>query len=485
MSRSPAKPTTANVLVVDDEAAFRTLVAGHLERAGMAVQTAGSAEDALPMLAKPPDVLLLDVHMPGMTGLELVERLAGEGRLPPTIVMSAYGQIDTALAAVRAGAIDFLSKPFRLPEVELKVTLALEKARQGVRGRRRSDVGPAPRAAGPEVGELFEGMVGRAPAMRELFARLERVARFTSTVLLHGESGTGKELVARAVHRLSPRRGGPFVAVNCGAIPENLLESELFGHVRGAFTDASNDRKGLFEQAHGGTLFLDEIVDLPLHMQVKLLRVLQEGEVRAVGASRSVSIDVRVVAASAVPARDRVREGRFREDLYYRLGVIELFVPPLRERIDDIPLLVEHVVHQANLRLGTRITGVHPHALARLMAWSWPGNVRELQNVIEQAAVMSETAEIGVESLPPQLQVDSEADDEESDTIVPDLGDTLSIPAAVAATEKALIASALRQTEGNRTHAAALLEISLRSLLQKIQRYEIDIPGQVGRPPQR
>jgi two-component system, NtrC family, response regulator AtoC len=485
MSRSPPKPLAATVLVVDDEAAFRTLVANHLERAGMAVTTAGSAEEALTRLSTLPDVLLLDVHMPGMTGLELVERLAGEGRLPTTIVMSAYGQLDTALAAVRAGAIDFLSKPFRLPEVELKVTLALEKARQGLRGRRRSDVGPVSRAANLEPGEIFEGMVGRAPPMRELFGRLERVARFTSTVLLHGESGTGKELVARALHKLSPRRGGPFVAVNCGAIPENLLESELFGHTRGAFTDANADRKGLFEQAHGGTLFLDEIVDLPLHMQVKLLRVLQEGEVRAIGASRSVTVDVRVVAASAVPARDRVREGRFREDLYYRLGVIELHVPPLRDRIDDIPLLVEHVVQQANTRLGTRITGVHPHALARLMAWSWPGNVRELQNVIEQAAVMSESPEIGVDALPTQLQVDAEIVDDDNGLILPNFGDSLSIPEAVAATERALIAAALQETEGNRTHAAQRLEISLRSLLQKIQLYNIDIPGQVGRPPQR
>ena len=257
--------------------------------------------------------------------------------------MSAYGQLDTALAAVRGGAVDFLSKPFRLPEVELKVSVALEKARQRKGGRRRSgaEVTVADRAEALGDGNaLFYGMVGRSAVVRELFARIERVARFTSTVLIHGESGTGKELVARALHQLSPRRGSPFVAVNCGAIPENLLESELFGHVRGAFTDASSDRKGLFENAHGGTLFLDEIVDLPLHLQVKLLRVLQEGEVRPVGASRPVAVDVRVVAASAVPARDRVTEGQFRQDLYYRLSVIELLVPPLRDRREDIPLLV-------------------------------------------------------------------------------------------------------------------------------------------------
>ncbi|MEY3013038.1 MAG: hypothetical protein RIT45_1773 [Pseudomonadota bacterium] len=474
----------AHVLVVDDEAGFRKLVSGHLERAGMRVTTVASAEAALDRLRPLPDVMLLDVHMPGMTGLELVEKLSAEGRLPPTIVMSAYGQLDTALAAVRAGAVDFLPKPFRLPEVDLKVALALEKGRASGRGRRRSDVAPSRLATGEEAGELFENMVGKAPAMRELFARVERVARFTSTVLLHGESGTGKELVARALHRLSPRRGGPFVAVNCGAIPENLLESELFGHVRGAFTDASADRKGLFEQAHGGTLFLDEIVDLPLHMQVKLLRVLQEGEVRAIGAARPVSVDVRVVAASAVPARERVAEGRFREDLFYRLGVIELHVPPLRERAVDIPLLVEHIVSQANRRLGTRITGVHPFALAKLTAWRWPGNVRELQNVIEQAAVMSETPEITLDALPPQLQAEAEPDTQDAPSLGP-VGDALSIPVAVAQLERQFIEAALQRTDGNRTHAANLLEISLRSLQQKIQLYGIDIPGQVGRPPQR
>lgn len=474
----------AHVLVVDDEAGFRKLVSGHLERAGMRVTTVASAEAALDRLRPLPDVMLLDVHMPGMTGLELVEKLSAEGRLPPTIVMSAYGQLDTALAAVRAGAVDFLPKPFRLPEVDLKVALALEKGRASGRGRRRSDVAPSRLAAGEEAGELFEGMVGKAPAMRELFARVERVARFTSTVLLHGESGTGKELVARALHRLSPRCGGPFVAVNCGAIPENLLESELFGHVRGAFTDASADRKGLFEQAHAGTLFLDEIVDLPLHMQVKLLRVLQEGEVRPIGAARPVSVDVRVVAASAVPARDRVAEGRFREDLFYRLGVIELHVPPLRERAVDIPLLVEHMVSQANRRLGTRITGVHPFALAKLTAWRWPGNVRELQNVIEQAAVMSETPEITLDALPPQLQAEPEPESPAAPSLGP-VGDVLSIPVAVAQLERQFIEAALQRTDGNRTHAAALLEISLRSLQQKIAHYGIDIPGQVGRPPQR
>ena len=488
-TRSRGGGAAGHILVVDDETAFRSLVAGHLQRAELHVSTVGSAEEAQAFLARQrPDLMLLDVHMPGMTGIELLSQLAASGQLPPTIVMSAYGQLDTALAAVRAGAIDFLTKPFRLPEIELKVMMALEKVRQGRVGRRRSGVEAAtPRPVpAPAPGEMFAGMVGRSEIMRELFAKIEKVARFTSTVLIHGESGTGKELVARALHASSPRRSGPFIAINCGAIPENLLESELFGHVRGAFTDATNDRKGLFENATGGTLFLDEIVDLPLHLQVKLLRVLQESEVRPIGAARSVPVDVRVVAASAVAARDRVATGRFRQDLYYRLGVIELQVPALRERREDIPLLVEHLVAQANRRLGTSIRAVHPFALARLQAWTWPGNVRELQNVIEQAAVMSEEEEIGVESLPGYLQAEVPPPQvqEPGSRALPEFSG-LSLPAALAATEKLLIEQALRQTTGNRTHAAKLLDLPLRSLHDKIRSYGIEIPGQVGRPPQR
>ncbi len=493
MSTTRAKEQRATILVVDDEQTFARLIQDHLERAGHTTVGAESAEEALDALSKEaPDLLLLDVHMPGMTGIELLQQLKREERLPPTIVMSAYGELDVALDAVRSGAVDFLSKPFRLPEVELKVELALERARmdrpRSARRRRASRELRATRKESevPEgAGELFHGMVGRSEVMRTLFKKIERVARFTSTVLVHGESGTGKELVARALHAASPRRGRPFVAVNCGAIPENLLESELFGHVRGAFTDASTDRAGLFVQAHGGTLFLDEIVDLPLHLQVSLLRVLQEGEVRPVGANQTTAVDVRVIAASAVPARDRVAEGRFREDLFYRLSVIDLQVPGLRERVEDIPLLVQFIVSRANQRLGTEITGVHPHAMARLMAYGWPGNVRELQNVIEQSCVMSETPEIGVEGLPAQVRTAAPEDDDDAAPGLSLPTDTLSIPRAVQATERALIEAALKRTGGNRTHAAQLLEISQRNLLTKIQRYAIDIPGQVGRPPRR
>ena len=489
MATTATKATGCTVLIADDEAPFARMIARQLERAGHRTRVFEDGQSALTSIrGDAPDLVLVDVNMPGLSGLELVERLAASGELPPTIVMSAYGNLETALRAVRGGAIDFLSKPFRLPEVELKVEVALERIRQAAPARRKVADKPKNRLEKTDGNELFHNMVGRSEVMRTLFKRIDRVARFDSTVLISGESGTGKELVARAVHEASVRSKAPFVAVNCGAIPESLLESELFGHVRGAFTDATSDRKGLFEQAHGGTLLLDEIVDLPLHLQVKLLRVLQENEVRPVGANKDITIDVRVLAASAVPAAERVRQGRFRQDLFYRLSVIDLHLPALRERIEDIPLLVQFVVSMANRRLGTDITGVHPHAMARLMAHSWPGNVRELQNVIEQACVMSETREIGLSALPERLIAGPDGAGHEVETAGYGIAlpkDSLSIPRAVEATERALIEAALERTAGNRTHAARLLEVSQRSLINKIKQYAIDIPGHVGRPPRQ
>ncbi len=471
------------LLIVDDEPAFAELLSEHLARAGFLVLRAVDGEAALGLLReRSVDLMLIDVQMPRMTGLEVVEILARQNRLPPTLVMSAFGSLENALQAIRLGAIDFLSKPFRLAEAELKVRLALEKTR--VKDKRPADKGGNAKqtpeeAEAPDIGiRSYFGMVGGTAPMLALFRQIDRVARFGSTVLISGESGTGKELVAKALHQSSPRAKGPFVAVNCGAIQPNLLESELFGHVKGAFTDAHTDRKGLFEEANGGTLFLDEIVDLPLHLQVKLLRVLQENEIRRVGGNKAIAVDIRLVAASAVPARQRVREGQFREDLYYRLSVIELQVPSLRERAGDIPVLVEHFVEKANTRLGTRIRGVKPQAMARLCAHHWPGNVRELQNCIEQACVMSEEDEITVESL--NLGRHDPLPRHEPVTI---LSDSLSIPLTIEATERSLIHSALQRTGGNRTHASELLDISPRNLQYKIKQYGIEVDAPSGRPP--
>ena len=461
---------TPTLLVVDDEAAFGQLLAEHLQAAGFQVLQAADGRAALLQVAEhKPDALLIDLHMPGLTGLEVVAQLAREARLPATIVMSAFGGYEVALEAIRLGAADFLSKPFRMAEAELKLRLALAKSGKPAAARQR----PAEEA--PRQG-LFHGMVGTATAMQTLYRQIERVARFGSTVVIQGESGTGKELIARALHDASPRRDRPFVAVNCAAIPQMLLESELFGHTKGAFTDASMDRKGLFEEAHTGTLFLDEIVDLPLLLQVKLLRALQEGEIRRVGANKPTQVDVRVVAASAIGIRDRVRQGLFREDLYYRLAVIELTVPPLRDRREDLPLLVEHFVAKTNQRLGTRIRGVDPAAMARLVAYAWPGNVRELQNVVEQACVMADGELIGARGV--QLGRDAPPPEQTG----PRRDQSLSIPHAVAETERVLIQTALTQTDGNRTRAAELLGISARNLQYKIKQYGIHMAAPTGRP---
>ena len=463
-----AQPTPT-ILVVDDEAAFGQLLAEHLITCGFRVLSAHDGRSALAQIAEhQPDALLIDLHMPGLTGLEVVEKLARDRKLPATIVMSAFGGYEVALEAIRLGASDFLSKPFRMAEAELKLRLALAKGGKAAMARQKPEEPPRQ--------GVFHGMVGTASAMQALYRQIERVARFGSTVVVHGESGTGKELIARALHDASPRRDRPFVAVNCAAIPENLMESELFGHVKGAFTDASVDRKGLFEEAHQGTLFLDEIVDLPLMLQVKLLRALQEGEIRRVGGNKATQVDVRVVAASAISIRDRVRQGLFREDLYYRLAVIELNVPPLRERREDLALLVEHFVAKTNQRLGTRIRGVDPSAMARLVAYAWPGNVRELQNVVEQACVMADSEVITANGL--QL----ERDPTQRPTTHVRVGESLSIPQAVAETERALILAALTQTEGNRTHAAELLGISARNLQYKIKEYAIHVAAPTGRP---
>lgn len=460
---------TPTVLVVDDEAAFGQLLAEHLQSCGFMVLRANDGRAALAQIAEHrPNALLIDLHMPGLTGLEVVEKLARDRQLPPTIVMSAFGGYEVALEAIRLGAADFLSKPFRMAEAELKLRLALSKAGKTAMARQRPEE--------PPKQGVFHGMVGTSAAMQTLYRQIERVARFASTVVIQGESGTGKELIARALHDASPRRDRPFVAVNCAAIPQMLLESELFGHTKGAFTDASMDRKGLFEEAHTGTLFLDEIVDLPLLLQVKLLRALQEGEIRRVGANKPTQVDVRVVAASAIGIRDRVRQGLFREDLYYRLAVIELVVPPLRERREDLALLVEHFVAKTNQRLGTRIRGVDPAAMARMMAYAWPGNVRELQNAVEQACVMADAEVIGAAGL--QLGRDAPR----TETLTPPAHETLSIPHAVAETERALIRTALTQTDGNRTHAAELLGISARNLQYKIKQYGIHMAAPVGRP---
>ena len=358
----------------------------------------------------------------------------------------------------KSGAYDYVSKPFKQDEV----LLALRKAEEREQLRRENERLRADIAASAR----FEEMIGRSDAMKKVFKIVDRAAEVGTTILITGESGTGKELVARALHRRGPRAQKPFVAVNCGAIPESLHESELFGHKRGAFTDASSDKTGLFEAAHEGTLFLDEIGELPLALQVKLLRVLQEGTFRKVGETKDKKVDVRVVAATVRDLEEEVREGGFREDLYYRLHVLPIEVPPLRARKDDVLLLVDHFIARNNVRLGTKTRGIDDAARKLLLAYPWPGNVRELENVLERAMVLAESDVIGEADLPDRVR-------QKDGATLSLAGDELSIKKTTRYIEETLIKRALVVTKGNRTAAARLLEISHRALLYKIKDYGI------------
>jgi two-component system response regulator AtoC len=373
--------------------------------------------------------------------------------------MSAYGSVDLAIEAMKAGAYDYISKPFKQDEVLLALTKAEE--RESLRRENRA----LKEAIRKE--QTFHGILGKSEAIGKVFSTLDKVADYKTTVLIQGESGTGKELVARALHSGSSRKNKAFIPLNCGAIPETLLESELFGHKRGAFTDAHADKKGLFAEADRGTLFLDEIGELPLTLQVKLLRVLQEGRIRPLGATRDHEVDVRVIAATVRDLRHEVEQNRFREDLFYRLNVLQINVPPLRDRRDDIMLLVEHFIERNNGRLGTKIRDVDTRTRKLLLDYPWPGNVRELENTIERAVVLAESDTITLADLPERMR-------EPADPVAASLSTgELSIKKTARFMEETLIRRALEKTGGNRTAAAKLLEISHRALLYKIKDYGI------------
>jgi len=449
-----------NVLIVDDEESMRHLLSVILRDHGYEARSVSNGEEALKELAaRDYDLVLSDVRMPRMDGLSLLREVQ---RVHPDltfIVMSAYGTHDSAIEAMKAGAYDYVSKPFRPDEVVLVLKKAEERERLARENRRlRTEL----------AGEYGAGnIVGTSEPMQELLRQVRKVAPLKTTALLHGESGTGKELVARAIHELSPRASLPFVAVNCGAIPGELMESELFGHVKGAFTDASRNKKGLFAEADGGTLFLDEVGELPLGLQVKLLRVLQEEEIRRVGDTRTEKVDVRVVAASARDLSRAVKEGQFREDLYYRLNVVGIHLPPLRDRPEDIPLLARHFLARgARLRPDAPVTGFSAEALEAMKAYRWPGNVRELEHAVERALVLCEGPEVREEDLPDELRAPR------APAAAPPDGD-LSVKRAIRAVEEQLIRAALERTGGNRTRAAELLDLSYRALLYKIKEYGI------------
>jgi two-component system, NtrC family, response regulator AtoC len=448
------------ILVVDDELGLRQTVGAILAAEGHEMRVAPEGESALALLAEDEaDLILCDVRMPGLDGPGFLERYRQRSGRGLVIMMSAYGDDDDALEAITRGAYDFIQKPFRPDQVILVVRKAIE------RERLRREVA----ALSEQIAALRgpAGIVGRSAPLQQAVSIARKVARHPSTVLITGESGTGKELIASLIHEAGPRSGGPFVAVNCGAIPEHLLESELFGHARGAFTGAVEDRRGLFEEASGGSLFLDEIGELPLALQVKLLRALQESEVRPVGDNVSRPVDVRVISATARDLEAEVRAGRFRADLFYRVNVVRIHLPPLRERREDIPELVQHFVTVFNGRLSLRITGASPAAMKVLMDYPWPGNIRELENVVERAMVLSDGHRIEVEHLPPTVRQPGAAvaDDDDLDLSIKRRGEVL---------ERSLIKRALEQTGGNRTRAARLLDLSHRALLYKIKEYGLE-----------
>ena len=453
---------TKRVLIVDDEPNLRRMLEVLLAREGYQVAGVDGGAAALAALAaQPADLVLTDLRMPGMDGMELLSKLREMGSMATVIVMTSYGSTEAALAAMKAGAYDYISKPFQPDEI----VLTLRKAEERERLRRENEA--LRRTLRAEHG--FGRIVHASAVMGEVLRTAEKVAAYKSTVLLTGESGTGKELVARAIHLASPRAERAFVAVNCGAIPEALLESELFGHVKGAFTDAVRDRQGLFEEADEGTLFLDEIGEIPLQLQVKLLRALQEEEVRRVGGNREVRVSVRVIAATSRDLAAEITAGRFREDLFYRLNVLQVVLPPLRERREDIPLLVAHFLEKANRRLDTRILGVSAEAMALLDAYRWPGNVRELENVMERALVLADGETVLPGDLPERVRGQANAP-----VPPPSAGEEdLSLKRAIRELEERYIRRALQRTRGNRTRAAEILEISARALLYMLK--ELDI----------
>ncbi|MEZ4463331.1 MAG: sigma-54 dependent transcriptional regulator [bacterium] len=450
------------ILVVDDELSMREMLEIWCLQQGHQVEVAADGGVALERLeAREFDLVITDMRMPRAQGLDVLR--ACKSRYPdtPVIVMTAYASAETAMEAIKLGALDYFTKPFRLDTVAVVVQRALERRRLVKENRSlRAELSGRTR-----VGSL----IGRSDAMREVFDLIRRVAATRANVLILGESGTGKELVARAVHSESERRDQPFLVVNCGAIPENLLESELFGHRKGAFTGATADRDGMFQSAEGGTLFLDEVGELPAGMQVKLLRVLQERKVRPVGHPREIAVDVRVIAATNRDLAADVRAGLFREDLYYRLNVLTLELPPLRVRPADIGLLAHHFLAKYASEFGRPITEIAPDALKRLLEHRWRGNVRELENVIERAVALADGHRIEVGDLPPTLRVPPEPSDVAP---APDEfpEDGVDLDAEVAELERRLITQALERTGGQKKAAAKLLGVTFRSLRYRLEK---------------
>jgi two-component system response regulator PilR (NtrC family) len=452
----------ARVLVVDDERSMQEFLEIFFRSEGYEATTAGDVDTALLHLESDDfDVVITDIQMPEKSGLDLLRALQKNSPETVCIMMTAFASTETAISAMKEGAYDYITKPFKVDEIRVVVEKALEKKLLSSENRRlRSEL---------ERRSHDRSVIGNSPPMQRVFDLVGQVADNRANVLISGESGTGKEVIARAIHGRGDRREAPFVAVNCGAIPENLLESELFGHMKGSFTGAVQNKSGLFEVAEAGTVFLDEIAELPLGLQVKLLRVLQERVFRRVGGTSDVEFRARIVTATNRRLEEEVAAGRFREDLYYRLNVIELALPPLRERRDDIPLLVQHFIEKYSRELERPVEGLDEAAMDRLMGYGFPGNVRELENVIERAVALSRREVIGVDALPPTVTEPRESPVARQ---LPDEG--VKLDELVGEYERALLLEALEQCGGVKKRAAQRLGISFRSFRYRLEKLGLE-----------
>ncbi len=449
------------ILVIDDDRGMCELLELGLAKRGYEVRSTTDARKVLELLQQASfAAVVTDLNMPGQNGIELTRQLIGNRPDLPVVVITAFGSMESAIEAMRAGAYDFLTKPLEVDALAIVLQRAVQHhaLREEVKLLRKAVA----------AAQSFDSLIGESNEMRQVFDLLSRVADADVSVLIGGESGTGKELVARSIHNRSIRKSGPFVAVNCAALPEALLESELFGHTRGAFTDARSTRRGLFQQAQGGTVFLDEIGDLPLSLQPRLLRVLQERKVRPVGSDTEVDIDVRVLAATNLDLEKAVTERQFREDLYYRLNVVQLRLPPLRARGNDVLLLAQHVLDQTAIRLSKRVQRLTPKVAERLLAYSWPGNVRELQNCIERAVALTAYDQIGVDDLPEKVR-----DYRPSQVLL--ISDHPSDLLSMEEVERRYILRVLDVVSGNKSLAAQILGFDRRTLYRKLERFGMAI----------
>lgn len=453
------------ILVADDEQSMREFLDIMLKKEGYKVSLASNGEEVLNLAEKDIfDLILMDIRMPKLDGIAVLKKIKALSPETIVVMITAYASADTAIKAMKEGAYDYVTKPFKVDEIKLIIRNALEKKnlqkenillKQVVRDRYH-----------------FDNILGQSPKMLALYDLLEKVGPTKTNILIAGESGTGKELVAKAIHYNSPRKDKPFVTLNCGAIPEFLIESELFGHMKGAFTDAIATKKGLFEMADEGTIFLDEISELPLLMQVKLLRVLQDKEFKRVGGTEDIRVDVRIMSATNKDLEEAVREKRFREDLFYRLNVIQIKLPPLRDRREDIPLLIMHFLKRYSEELNKNITGISPETLRVLLNYDFPGNVRELQNIIERAVALESTQELTSQNLSSYLDQQPSLKKRSIDLDIPNEG--LDLEKVVEELERNLLVKALDRTKGIKKKAAELLRIKFRSMRYRLEKYGLD-----------